>query len=50
MTILIGSSASLLTLFGERSNYRNAVDAKRVPAWRCIAQRIELGEIIGGAA
>ena len=51
MTILIGSSASLLTLFGGRSNYRNAVDAKRVAAWRCIAQRrIELGEIIGGAA
>jgi len=36
MTILIGSSASLLTLFGERSNYRNAVDAKRVPAWLCV--------------
>ena len=50
MTILFGSSASLLTLFGERSNYRNAVGAKRVAAWRRIAQLIELGEIIGGAA
>ena len=44
------SVASLLTLSRGRSNYRNAVDAKRMPAWRRIAQRIELGEIIGGAA
>jgi hypothetical protein len=40
----------LLTLFGERSNYRNAADAKSNAAWLCIAQRIELGEIIGGGA
>ncbi|MFZ0979347.1 MAG: hypothetical protein WAN23_08080, partial [Candidatus Acidiferrales bacterium] len=32
----VRGGASLLTLFGERSNYRNAVDAKRVPAWLCV--------------